>query len=63
MTDTEIPTTRRSGSTDELARGNSWHEPKIQKQMTTRNYRMVSLQFVPDWLQELKHGLLDESVP
>ena len=67
VTDTEIPATRRrSGSTDELARGDPLHE-SAEIENTNKNddeeLQSDELQGLPDWLQEFKHGLVDESVP
>ena len=68
MTDTEIPATRRSekGSEDSSARGNLWHEPtEIENPIKNddEELQIGELQGVPDWLQEFKHGLVDQSVP
>ena len=68
VTDTAIPATRRSekASKDPSARGNSWHEStEIENPNKNDNEELQSgeLQRVPDWLQEFKHGLVDESVP
>ena len=68
MTDTEIPPTRRSdkASEDSSARGNSWHEStEVVNPSNNDDEELQSgeLQGVPDWLQEFKDGLVDESVP
>ena len=68
MTDTDIPATRRSekASEDSSAQGNSWHEStEIENPNRNDDEELQSdeLQGVPDWLQEFKHGLVDESVP
>ena len=68
MNDTEIPATRRSesASEDTSARGNSWHEPtEIENPNKNDDEELQDdeLQGVPDWLQEFKEGLIDESVP
>ena len=69
MTDTEIPARRRrrSGSTDELARGDLLHE-SAEIENPNQNYdgeesQSDELQGLPDWPQEFKHGLVDESFP
>ena len=53
MTATEIPATRRSESTSELARKNDDDE-ELQSD---------ELQGLPEWLEEFNHELADESVP
>ena len=67
MTDTEIPATRRSESTSELARGDPSHESaeieNPNKNDDDEASQSDELQGVPDWPQEFKHGLVDESVP
>ena len=68
VTDTEFPATRRSekASEDPSARGKTWHEPtEIENPNKNDDEELQSgeLQGVPDWLQEFKHGLVDESVP
>ena len=68
VTDMEIPATRRSESTseDSSARGKSRHESaEIENPNKNDDEELQSdeLQGVPDWLQEFKHGLVDESVP
>ena len=68
MTDTEVPATRRSEKTseDSSARGNSWHEStEIENPNKNDDEELQSgeLQGVPDWIQEFKHALVDESVP
>ena len=48
------------------ARGNSWHEStEIENPSKNDDEELQSgeLQGVTDWLQEFKHGLVDESVP
>ena len=67
MTTTEIPATRRSESTSEFARGNPSRESaeteNPNKNDDDEELQSDALQGVPDWLQEFKHGLVDESVP
>ena len=68
VTDTEIPETsrREKASEDSSARGNSWHEStEIENPNKNDDEELQSgeLQGVPDWPQEFKHGLVDESVP
>ena len=66
MIDTEIPATRRSGSTDELARGDSLHESaEIENPNKNDDQELQDdeLQGVPDLPQEFNHGLVDQSVP
>ena len=68
MIDTDVPATRRSESAgeDPSARGNSWHEPTEVENPNKNDDEELQddeLQGVPDWVQELKHGLIDESVP
>ena len=67
MTDTEIPATRsEKASEDSSARGNSWHvSTEIENPNKNDDEEIESgeLPGVPDWLQEFKHGLVDESVP
>ena len=67
VTDTEIPATRsEKASEDSSARGNSWHESiEIENPSKSDDEELQSggLQGVPDWLQEFKHGLVDERVP
>ena len=67
MTDTETPVTRRSESTSEesSARGDPLHrsaEIEKLKKNDDEESQSDELQGVPDWLQEFKHGLVDESV-
>ena len=53
-------------SEDSSARGNSWREStEIQNPNKNDDEELQSgeLQGVPDWLQEFKHGLVDERVP
>ena len=63
---TEIPATRGSGTTCEFALGNWLHESE-EIENPYKNYdeelQSDELPGVPDWLQEFKHGLVDESVP
>ena len=68
MTDTEVPATSRSekASEDSSARGNSWHESTENEnpnKIHDEELHSGELQGVPDWLQEFKSGLVDESVP
>ena len=68
MTDTEIPATRRreSASEESLARRDPLHrsaEVENQKKIDDEELQSDKLQSVPDWLQEFKHGLVDESAP
>ena len=68
MTDTEVPATSRSekASEDSSARGNSWHESTENENPNENDNEELQsgeLQGVPDWLQEFKHGLVDESDP
>ena len=68
VTDTEIPATRRSvkASEDSSARGNSWHESTENENPNKKDDEELQsgeLRGVPDWLQEFKDGLVDESVP
>ena len=67
MIDTEDPGTRRSGSTDELAREDPLHESaeieNPNKNDDDEGLQSDELQGVPDWLQEFNHGVFDESVP
>ena len=68
VTDTESPATSRSekASEDSSARGNSWHESTENENPNKNDDEEVQsgeLQGVPDWLQEFRHGLVDESVP
>ena len=65
VTDTEIPSTRGSGSASEES--STWRDPlhrseQNQRNLTTKNYS-DELQGVPDWLQEFKHGFFCEGVP
>ena len=68
VTTTEIPSTRRSESTIEFARGNPSRE-STEIENPNKNddddeeLQSDELQGVPDWLREFKHGLVDESVP
>ena len=67
VTDTQIPATSTSekASEDSSARGNSWHEfTEIENPNKNDDEELQSgeLQGVPDWLQEFKHALVDESV-
>ena len=67
VTDTEIPATRRSESMSEesLAPGTRCiDQQKSENQNKDADEELQSdeLQGVPDWLQEFKHGLVDESV-
>ena len=68
VTEAEIPATRRSekASEDSSARGNSWHESREMANPSKNDdedLQSDELQGVPDWLQDFKHGLVDESVP
>ena len=68
VTDTEIPATSGSekASEDSSARGNLWHESaeiENPKKNDDEESQSGELQGVPDWLQEFKDGLVDESVP
>ena len=68
VTDTEIPATSWSeeSSEDSSARGNSWHESTEDENPNKdddEESQSGELQGVPDWLQEFKDGLVDESVP
>ena len=66
MTDTEIPATRRSERTNELARRDALHRlAEIENPNKNDDEELQSddLQGAPDWPQEFKHGLVDESVP
>ena len=67
VTDTEIPARRRSESTRELAWVNPSHESaeiyNPNKKDNDEELQSDELQGVPDWQQEFKHGLVDESVP
>ena len=62
----EYPATERSVIMSEESRGNPSHEPaEIENPNKNDDEELQSdqLQSVPDWLQEFKHGLADESVP
>ena len=67
VTPTEYPATERSESTSESVRGNPSHEPaeteNPNKNDDDEELQSDQLQGVPDWLQEFKQGLVDESVP
>ena len=65
MTSTEIPATRRSESTSEFSQWNPSRESaEIENPQNDNDEELHSdeLQGVLDWLQEFKHGLVDESV-
>ena len=68
VTDTGIPATRRSERTNEesFARRDPLHRSaEIENPNKNDDEELQSdeLQGVPDWLQEFKHGLVDEGVP
>ena len=67
MTPTEHPATVRSESMSVAEQGNLSHGPAETENPNTNddNEELQSdqLQDVPDWLQEFRHGLVDESVP
>ena len=66
VADTEIPATR-SGSTDEVARRDPLHgTAEIENPNENdddEELQSDELQGVPGWLQEFKHGLVNERVP
>ena len=64
---TENPATERSGSTSEELRGNPLHSPTEAKN-TSKNEGHEEVQSdllheLPDWLQEFRENLVDESSP
>ena len=67
MTITEHPATERSESMSVDVQGNLSHEPaeteNPNKIDDNEELQSDQLQDVPDWLQEFRHGLEDESVP
>ena len=67
MATTEISATRRCESTSEFARENPSRESaemeNPNKNDGDEKLQSDELQGVPDWLQEFKHGLVDESAP
>ena len=67
VTDTEIPATSFSdkASEESSARGNSWHESteiKNPNENDDEELQSGELQGLSDWLQEFKHGLVEEGV-
>ena len=66
VTTTEHPATERSESRSVEVQGNLSHEPteteNPHKYDHDEELQSDQLQDVPDWLQEFRHGLVDESV-
>ena len=66
VTTTEHPATERSESMSVEVQGNLSHEPTETEnphKNDDEELQSDQLQDVPDWLQEFRHGLVDESVP
>ena len=67
VTTPKYPGTERSDSMSESLRRNPSHEPaeteNPNKNDDDKELHSDQLQGVPDWLQEFRHGLVDESVP
>ena len=67
VTPTEHPASTRSESMSEEVRGNSSHGPaeteNPNKNDDNEEVRRNSSHDLPDWLQEFRHILVDESVP
>ena len=64
---TEYPATERSDSMSESVRGNPSHEPaeteNPNKNDDNEEVQGNSSHDLPEWLEEFKHGLVDESGP
>ena len=64
---TENPATERSGSTSEELRGNPLHKPTETENKNKNEGREEAqsdlLHDLPDWLQEFRENLVDESGP
>ena len=67
MTPTEYPASTRSESTSEEVRGNSSHgqaeSENPNKNDDNEKVRGYSLHDLPEWPEEFKDNLVDESVP
>ena len=67
VTPTEYPASTRSESMSEEVRGNSSHGPaeteKPNKNHDNEEVRGNSSLDLPEWLEEFRHNLVDESVP
>ena len=67
MTPTEHPAATRSESSSEEVQGNLSHGPPETKNPNKNDddeeVRGNLSHDLPEWLQEFRHGLVDESVP